>query len=217
MKNKMIFTLIELLVVVAIIAILAAMLLPALNKARGKAKAVSCLNNLKNISQFLALYQADWNGYFPGAVSGSATFFSNLEPYTKIDALEANSDARKAAFFLCPSDDIRQKLPNKYRNSYGQNYYCLWGIVSPRGNMLRPSTLKNPSNIIYMMDCIEPVGDAVTFSANSYPFSSIAASNLGVDFRHTNKLANGLCADGHVSAYTLGFLLGSSAYYLLEQ
>ena len=55
------FTLIELLIVIAIITILAAMLLPALNQARARGKSISCTNNLKQWGQAGMLYASDYN------------------------------------------------------------------------------------------------------------------------------------------------------------
>lgn len=78
LRNRGGFTLIELLVVIAIIAILASMLLPALNKARERAKAVQCLGNIKQITAACLVYADDYKGTLTAAQLRLNYYWSNL-------------------------------------------------------------------------------------------------------------------------------------------
>jgi len=101
-----IFTLIELLIVIAIIAILASMLLPALSKARIKAQEISCIGNLKTQGSALLMYCDDYNGYFPQAyVYGKQLghlWYRTLQlgGYLGTSSVET----QKKGIFVCPGD-----------------------------------------------------------------------------------------------------------------
>ena len=140
------FTLIELLIVVAIIAILAGMLLPALNKAREKSRAISCCGNLKEIGRCIEYYlddNKDRYPYFYGVASGGPAWSRLLQGKIRNTKV---SDV-PLPFWYCPSDtDPRLKnitsIDNSYiRNgSYGYNSNFYPGRFKfDRGRVVSPS------------------------------------------------------------------------------
>ena len=102
---RKVFTLIELLVVIAIIAVLASMLLPALNKARRKAQDIECVNRLKHLSLAFLLYADDYDAFLPPNNSGNHYFFLQYTgPYLgqPIPLGGSGLSMLKCDFFMCP-------------------------------------------------------------------------------------------------------------------
>jgi prepilin-type N-terminal cleavage/methylation domain-containing protein/prepilin-type processing-associated H-X9-DG protein len=191
------FTLIELLVVIAIIAILAAMLLPALSKARDRARQTACLNNLRQWGVALTLYLDDNGGEFPYEGGPSAesvrrtdAWFNALPPYMEqpsyMDLRFSRQQPKPGdwSVFVCPSVGLKDEGNGSYFFSYAMNYMI---------------NRHNGTNRSIKLQGFRADATMVPFMAEKNDeFSAVAPWR--VDFRH-NGGTNILFVDSHVKWY----------------
>jgi len=190
------FTLIELLVVVAIIAVLVALLLPAIQEARNHAKTVACLSNLRQLGVYSAMYHNEWDGYIPQGVNGKPTWQEAL----KLPGFMLNSGGQQIGsvpdILHCPAKDR-----NTYCGNYGYNVRC-GGETSYTGESIykvyRLSDIEYPNRKIIVTENI-PIWPI------EHTFLVWHLSGWYVDwFRHGRRsdaegILNVLWLDGHAS------------------
>ncbi len=192
------FTLIELLIVIAIIAILASMLLPALGKARDRAKQITCLNNIKQVGTAALFYLEDYN-YVLGYMIGGFRFDQYLTgvkggapEYIKTNSFLCGTAATgPVCNFSCPAVSAETMREGGTNSKYlvFTPYYVSIGINAAwYTNVLRNKNLfTKPDRLSYFMD---------SYGNSVYPNIEV---RLGPRFGHGNS-ANVFYLDGHADS-----------------
>jgi prepilin-type N-terminal cleavage/methylation domain-containing protein len=201
MKRRKIFTLIELLVVIAIIAILASMLLPALNSAREKGRTIACTSNHRQIAMQFSVYEQDFQAFPPEKLndcgSGGYTGFDSWFQYFYLHYFN-----RQKLVMTCPNGVLR--------NFQGSNGGA-WGHYAYNTNIWKTNAtgfhgklakIRQPSRIILLTDGIF---DKAVDPPSPYSWTN---NYERTDLRHINRISNpyvggGLKAliDGHVESF----------------
>ena len=201
------FTLIELLVVIAIIAILAGMLLPALNKAKQSAMSSRCLSNLKQVGVSVRLYADDFNEYIP------ANNISPLPSHVSIRTYISNGYVKNANTFVCPSFTPNKYISTKDVETYGtashqnpaniKKFFKIYSYTAPGEPPI--------SQGLHYADTISGTGGEKQTMCFSFQDNNKIESN-GIHLRHANK-ANVNHIDGSAGTYSAAEIARRYRFY----
>ena len=209
-----IFTQIELLIVIAIIAILAAMLLPALNKARDKAITIGCISNIKQLGLLIAGYANDHKDYYFSATP-TARIYNNWgellanNGYVKAPLNSENYAYYFPKYFACPKAQIltsSDKMPGRIHQSqiYGlrQDYKDLNGNWSSMPKFFKIREVVSRSRVSDFVLLSDTVNKNLSQLPEYFAFYYYYDNSYVTAMRH-NKQAGALFLDTHVETVSI--------------